>query len=119
MAWPKIPSLINTDIVDIYVGVIGQGSAGSYQPTYPSSPTMQSVPCSVQFSGIAEIVDEQGRVTQLNSYSIMIPANPGVRVRDKIVWTDKGGVTHTAFVQSSVEITGEGNTWEVPVIERI
>lgn len=119
MAWPKIPSIISTDLVDIYHGTNSRDASGSPQIPYPENPSCLQVPCSVQFDTIEEVVDEQNRVTQFNRYNVMFGTNPSVKARDLVVWTDRGGVTHRAFVRSTVEVTGEGNCWEVPVVERI
>jgi hypothetical protein len=119
MAWPKIPSLLLTDAVDIYAGSKGRDSGGGIDPVYPAQPTMPGVLCSVQWESVDEVVDDQNRVVRMNLYNVMFQNNPSVKARDKMIWQDSGGVTHTLFVRSSVELTGEGQTWEVPVVERI
>ena len=119
MTWPKIPALIMTDTVDVYSGTTGRDSAGGPDISYALSPTIAGIRCSVQFDSIEEIIDEQNRVTQRNLYNVLFQENPGVKARDMFIWVDSGGVVHRLFARSSVELTGEGETWEVPVVERI
>lgn len=120
MPWPNIPRLIQTDTVDIYRGVTGKDSGGGYNPSYPASPSMSGVTCSVQWDSIEEVAGEYERIEQYNLYTIIFDRmNPAIRPRDKILWTDSGGQIHTLFARSQTETTGEGATWVVPVQEKI
>ena len=119
MTWPRLTNLIQTDHVNIYSATIGRDKGGGFDPSYAKNPTFLNVPCSVQFQSIEETVDEQQRVLQVNLYVIMFEVNPSVKARDKITWVDSGNVARTAFVRSSAEVTGNGATWEVPIVEKI
>ncbi len=78
----------------------GQDADGGYQPTYGSASEVD-VPCSVQYRGTAEMVDDQMRVSVVNEYHIIYAFSPGLSPRDKVVWADDTGLIRTFFVQSN------------------
>lgn len=117
MRKPSGRLLINR--VDVYVATTAQGADGSYQPTYPSTPTYSSVPCTVQSPSININTDEFQRVTETKDYKVMFATDLGLNPRDKIVWIDSSGVSHSLFVDASKDYAGRGAAFGVHASETI
>ncbi len=116
MQSPSAQCLINS--VDIYSAVLGRDRDGGYQPTYPSK-TYSAVPCSAQQKGIAEVSD-QDRITEVQLWRIMFGFPfPVVKARDKILYVDFAGTTHTLFVDSSQDNAGRGAALTIQCTERV
>jgi hypothetical protein len=108
--------LFNT--VDMYPAITGQDAAGAYAPTYNATPD-QTLPCSVQYTGVSEQVDELGRITQVASYQIIFGVDPGLAERDKVVWFD-GSRTRTMFVTGSPPSeAGRLSAWVLRCVEKL
>lgn len=117
MRSPTARILINS--VNVFKATMGRDTDGGVSYTYPTSPSLAGWKCSVQFGGVAEVVDDQNRVAQVNQYSIISASNPGVSPRDKLVWIDNGGVTRTLFAQATTDEAGRGAAFVVHAIERL
>lgn len=115
MRSPSARILFNT--VDIYAGVAGRGSDGEPTFTYPTL-TKSQMPCSVQFIGADEVIDDQQRLTVLNRYKIYFKVNPAISPRDMIVWVDRADGTHTMFVEAVTDEAGRGLVFKVMAVER-
>ncbi len=115
MQSPSSQVLINS--VDIYSASVGRDQDGGYQPTY--SLAYSSVPCTAQQKGIAEISD-QDRITEVQLWRIMFGFPfPVVKARDKVVYVDFSGTTHTLFVDSSQDNAGRGAAFTIQCTERV
>jgi hypothetical protein len=67
-----------------------------------------------------ETVDEQQRITQLQEWRLMFGFPfPAVKARDKIIYVDFSGVTHTIFVEAARDNAGRGAALTVMCTERI
>jgi len=111
MRSPSARCLINT--VDIYRGVKGQDPDGGYRLTYPSL-TYAGVPCTVQVGEFIEQFDEQqNRMTQALTYRIMTGQPYAVNARDKIVYVDGNGVTHTIMAEANRDEAGRGGAFTI------
>jgi hypothetical protein len=95
MRQPSSRILVNR--VDLYVGSTVQDAEGGFQQVYPAIPTSAQVPCSVQYQETAEEVNEQGRITIINTYWIIFAEPTNLTPRDQIIWVDPAGVTRTLF----------------------
>lgn len=101
----------------VYPATRGQDTTGGVQFTYAVTPS-QSLMCSSQPHEYEEVYDND-RLTQLRHWRLMFNADPGVRPRDKMAWTDKAGVTHTGFVLTSRDEAGRGAAYTVKVVETL
>ena len=117
-AMPRISSRILKNRVDIYSGTPADDDVGAPQFTYPCIPTYRNVPCSVQFRGVEEVVNEQGRITQRNHYDLIFADPPCVRPRDMILWVDATRRVRTLFAQATTDEAGRGYAFTVKAIER-
>ena len=89
---------------------------------YAGTPDFPAVPCRVNadYALVEEL--SQGRVTTVREYLLMFdyPTLSGLGlafgVRDKIVWTDGGGLT--LFADGSIDAAGEHAVTEVRARER-
>lgn len=104
--------------ISINTPQVNTDEEGGYTPTYPSSPSQSSVSCLIQYIQDTEETDNLGRITQARLYHFFFPNEPGVTPRDKLVWTDSGGVIRTAYVQSSKDMGFFGVVYKVSAIER-
>ncbi len=117
MRSPSARVLINT--VDIYRGVQAQDVDGGYKLTYPSV-TYAQVPATVQVGEFIEQFDEQqNRITQALTYRIMTGIPCVVHARDKIVYTDFNGVTHTLQAQANRDEAGRGGAFTIRATETL
>lgn len=105
--------------VDLYLATLGQDADGAPQWTYPAIPTRAGVACSVQAGAVEEVVDEQQRVTQERQYKVMFAAATLVKPRDKFVYVDSSGVSHTLFARVERDEAGRGAAFMVRAIERV
>jgi len=117
MMTPSAMVLINC--IDIYPAVGSQDAVYGYAPSYAQTPSQKGIACSVQYTGVQEVVTELDRITQVDTYTIIFGINPGVKPRDKIVWTE-GGITRTLVVQGNPPSeAGRGGPWTIRCIEKI
>lgn len=112
-------SRVLTNTVDIYAGTSAQDADGGPQWTYPAVPTLARVPCSVQAGAVEEITDEQQRVTSERQYKVMFGSATLVGPRDKLIYVDSSGVTHTLFARIERDEAGRGAAFVVRAIERV
>lgn len=117
MPSPSAAVLVNT--VDIYRAIPGQDADGAPQFTYPGNPTLAQVPCTVQAMAVNEVIDEQQRITQEREYKVMFAAATLAGPRDKIIYVDWSGVTHTLFAHIERDEAGRGAAFVVRAIERV
>lgn len=115
----EIGGLIVDDTVDIYLATKGRGTDGDPTFTYSSTPNQSGFPCSCQPLEAEEVIDEQGRLTEIMPYHVIFNDNPQVKPRDKIQWTDSNGVTHLLFVRATRNEGGANSYWFVRAIERL
>lgn len=101
----------------IYRATRGQDTSGGASYSYGSSASA-SLACSAQPHEFEEVY-ENDRVTQVRHWRLMFTVDPGLLSRDKVVWTDRAGVTHTGFVQASRDEAGRGAAWTARVIEKL
>lgn len=104
--------------MNIWDAVQTQDVDGGPQYTYPSV-TRANVPASCQAGEVAELIDEQGRVTRMLEYKVVFAFNPGVTARDQITFTDSAGQSHILFAQATRDEAGRGSTWIVRAIEKL
>ncbi len=110
--------LINS--VDIYLGIHGQDSDGGYRITYAAAPTYSSVPATVQVGDYVEQFDgEQNRLGQALTYRIMTAQPYAVSARDKILYTDFNGVTHTLMAEANRDEAGRGGAFTIRATETL
>lgn len=105
-------SRVLADRVDIYRATATQDRAGRYVPSYPSVPTYSSIPCTAQPGGYVEYTD-QGVITTRKEWRFMFGETVAVRPRDKIVFTDTRGVSHTVYAEASRDEAGRGMAMSV------
>ncbi len=106
--------------MDIYRGIQGQDADGGYRLTYASAPTYANVPATVQVGEFVEQFDEQqNRITQALVYRIMTGGACVVNARDKIVYTDFNGVTHTLQAQANRDEAGRGGAFTIRATETL
>lgn len=121
MRSPSARVLINS--VDIYVGTEGRDLNAGPKEIYPTSPTYAAVPCTVQVGAYTEQTatdaDGQDRITQLLEYRIMFGQNYGITARDKIIYVDSAGTSHTLFAQAQRDEAGRGAAFTIRADERL
>ncbi len=110
---------ILSNTVDLYVAATSQDGEGGFQQSYTDSPTA-TVPCSVQYTGTAEMVDHN-RVTIVNTYTLFFDRSTHLTTRDRIVWLDPvAGISHTLFTDGVPPAeAGKDSTYTVRCIEKI
>lgn len=72
---------------DLYIGAPTQDNEGGPQWVYPVVPSMAQVACSVQYQETAQDEDN-GRLTNLNTYWVVFAFPVEFLGRGKIIWTD-------------------------------
>ena len=117
MRSPSSKILPNT--VDIYTNYSGTNSEGGIQFTYQLTPNYPQVPCSIQFLGSEEVVDDQNRLTQLNTYRFIFGRPTSIFPRDQLNWIDAFRVTHIAYAEASTDEAYRGSTFTIMAVERI
>jgi hypothetical protein len=110
-----------TNRCDIYVAANPTTAdiAGGMVFAYPSAPTARQVPCTIQATMIREVVDEQDRITQVLEYKVMFAGFQNVSPRDKLLYQDPAGTTHTLFVEVQRDEAGRGAAFTVRATEKI
>ncbi len=106
---------------DIYLveRPIQTDAAGGIVYTYPSAPSIKDVPCTIQAGSVIQIVDAQERLTEYLEYKVMFATQQPTNSQDKLVYTDKLGVTRTLFAQAQRDEAGRGAAFTVHWVERI
>ncbi len=121
MRSPSARCLINS--IDIYVATEGRDLNGGPLEVYPATPTYKGIPCTVQVIAYTEQpasdADGQDRITQLLEYRIMFGQNYTITARDKIVYVDGAGVSHTLFAQAQRDEAGRGGAFTIRADERL
>lgn len=91
-----------------------------------STATTKNVYCSVEPGTPTTGVDETGRWTTENHFTLRFSSDPALNVHDEVTWTESSlSVTgaplrvHNLVVLGTANKMGRGATWEVPCIERI
>lgn len=115
MRSPSAKVTINS--VSIFHAVTGRDDVGGPTWTYPGTPDIACVACTVQPSA-REVEDEQLRVTMVVVYYVMFSLYVDVRARDQILWTDNGGKLRTLFVTSTFDEAGRGAAFTITAVER-
>lgn len=105
--------------VDFYSAVVGQDASGGPTFTYGAIPTLADLPCSPQAGAVMEIQDEQNRLIQEREWKLVFGRPIGPKVRDKFVFVDRAGVTHTVFAHVERDEAGRGSTYVARCIERL
>ncbi len=92
---------------------------GSLLPSsYPSSPTLAGIPCSVQLTMGTRETDQGLRISTFYDGWVEFPTDYGMSLNDKIVWA--GPVrTMTLFVTAVTDGAGRGGIFGVQVEERV
>ena len=103
--------------VNIYAAIKGQDRAGGPSYSYPVL-TQYAVPCTCQPTGFSEI-EENGRLTVMRQWRLMFGRDTAAGLRDKIIFTDPAGVSHTLYVQATRDEAGRGMAYSVTATERI
>ena len=116
MRSPSSRVLVNT--IDIYVANPGRDTDGGVQFPFPSIPTYSSVPCTAQPQDFGEVIDDQGRITQLVEWKIMLGTNIVVNPRDMLVFRDQADGMHTMYVEASRDEAGRGAAFTIRAVER-
>jgi hypothetical protein len=113
------PQILNC-LVNIFIGTQAQDVEGALQGSYPASPTMGNVPCSVQYQD-AVVVAENDRITTINTYWILFGIPVIQSPRMMIVWVDKTtGMSHTLFADGlPPSEAGRGGAYTIRAIEKI
>ncbi len=117
MRSPSSMILINS--IDIFVGANARDQDGGFTQALPATPTFSGIPCTVQYTGTAETIDAQNRVTNVNVYMIMFGSQVVVTLRDLIRWVE-GPVTHLLYVEATPpsEAGRGGGPFTLRAIER-
>lgn len=109
--------------IDIYRQIAGTAADGSFAPTYPLVPSVRRMPCSLSYKSRA--VEKASRdfefvrIGQNNHYEILVPVDPLVSPRDKILYTDLSKNVHTLYVDSSDDTDGLGIHWTIEATEKV
>lgn len=104
--------------VDIYRATTVRRGTG-YDPTYSATPDVAGVPCSVQNSSRMGGETGTARLTQVNEYDVMFAADYGLMIRDRLVWVDSAGTSHTLYIETSYDNAGRGAAFTVSCTELI
>jgi hypothetical protein len=118
----RSPSIrVRKNSVDIYNALPSPQADGVGGPvwTYPPTPSCRGVRCTAQAGSIAEVVDDQDRVTRVIEWKMMFASQQVIKPRDKIIYVDAGCVTHTIYVEIQRDEAGRGGAFTVHLIERI
>jgi hypothetical protein len=116
---------ITTNTIDIYARATAYSGDGDLDGNagYPSigTPSFSTVPCSVQLYN-ADLADPSLKANVIFFGSVLFnvddfPAGYTPRYRDKYLWIDGLGTTHTLFTTLPIDQAGGGKAFEVPVIE--
>lgn len=122
MNGPSRNALINR--VDIYLADLTLAGAldadgGITNSAYPASPSVTSEPCSVQITAASRIETDQMRVSAASGGFVHFGRALGLKVNDRINWTDGSGMVRTLYVLPEQDNAGRGLMWSVPVDERL
>lgn len=113
-------SRILDQVIDYYNASPAQDVDGGVQFTYPLIPTLRSVPCSVQAEKVDQFFDpEQQRLTQERYYKIILGQSIAPNPKDKFIYIDHQGVSHTIFAHVERDDVGKGAVFVVFGIEKI
>ena len=104
---------------DYYRAVVKQDAVKAPKFTYASTPTIGAIPCSAQPGDVEEVVDEQDRVTKVRHWKLALASPTNARPRDKFVFTDLAGITHTVFAHVERDEAGRGSTYVVHCTEKV
>jgi hypothetical protein len=102
---------------DIYPATAGQDRGGRFQPSYATSPTYRGVPCTAQPGVYVETFD-QGAAIKLREWRLMLGRSVTVKQRDRIVFADPAGITHTVYVEADRDEAGRGAAYSIRCTER-
>lgn len=111
------PNILNQRI-NLYFAALSEDSSGGPQYT-TDTPDITNVPCSIQPREVDELIDDQGRVTQVQWYHVFFASNPGVTPRDLMTYVDTRGVVRRLFVRATRDEGGRGEIFVVRAIERL
>jgi hypothetical protein len=116
---PSARALDNT--IDIYAALDTPASEGIGGPVwnYPPTPTYARVPCTAQPVEYEEITDAQERVTQVVHWKLIFASQQMIDPKDKFIFVDKSGVSHTLFVNAQRDNASRGAAFTVKAVERI
>lgn len=104
--------------VDLFVGTVARDADGGFAQATPLIPIGLGVPCSVQYVGVQEVIDQQNRVTNANMYQIFFGYLIRINPLDVVVWVEDT-ITHTMYVQNvSPSEAGRGGCFVVRAIEK-
>lgn len=91
-----------------------------------STVTTKNTFCSVEPGTPTTGVDETGRWTTENHFTLRFSSDPGLDAHDEVTWTESSlsetGAplrVHNLVVLGTANKMGRGATWEVPCVERI
>ena len=104
--------------IDIYVSSPGRDVDGGVQFNYPTTPTYPQVRATTQAQTYDEI-DDQGRITMVVEWKILLGEFVVVSPRDMIKFNDPQGIQHTVFVEANRDNAGRGSTLGIRAIEKI
>ncbi len=111
-------SRILENAVNLYSATSTQDAVGGFVPAYPLIPTQADIPASVQYTGTEQQVEDQGRVTTVNVYTIFFGQTIPLKPKDLITWAD-GSVTRSLFVQTiPPSEAGRGGAFTARAIEK-
>lgn len=86
---------------------------------YAGTPDVANIPCQVapDYATVEEL--DQGRITTVREYTILIaaPSAPAMKARDKLVWTDNGNLA--LFIEGPIDAAGRHRLIEVTARERV
>lgn len=106
--------------IDVYPGIHGQDADGGYRITYAATPTYAQVPATAQVIEYGEVFDrEQNILVQGKTYRIMTGQAILVQARDKIVWVDKAGTSHTLQAEVDRDEAGRGGAFTIRATETL
>ena len=88
--------------------------------TVLSTVTTSDLFCSVQPGSPSTSVDETGRWTTEEYFTLRFSFDPGLHPHDEVTWVETLlSRTHNLVVLGTANQMGRGATWEVPCVERI
>lgn len=79
-----------------------KGTVATYTLIFPN------LPCLVTPRDPERLYDENGRITTVQPYRIMLGFDPGIQYQDQVVWIDNGGRTHNISVVGLSDQSGRG-----------